>query len=86
MTINIRLLAIADRLLSRERGASAQELATATGGGIDFARKFIRRLQRTGVRLVRIDSRHARHGFVWRLADGPMLAEHVREALQEVTA
>ena len=86
MTINIRLLAIADRLLSRQRGASAQELADATGRTIWFARDLVHRLQAAGIRLQRIESRHARGGFVWRLADGPMLSEHARAALQEVTA
>jgi hypothetical protein len=86
VTLNLRLLAIADRLLSRERGASAQEIADATGKTIWFARDLVHRLQAAGVRLVRIESRHARRGFVYRLADGPMLAEHARKALQEVTA
>ena len=86
MTLNLRLLAIADRLLSRQRGASAQEIADATGKTIWFSRDLVHRLQAAGVRLIRIESRHARGGFVWRLVDGPILAEHARAALQEVTA
>jgi len=81
----LRVIAQADRLLARERGASAHEIADATGCRVQFARGLVHRLIAAGVRLERIESRHARRGFVWRLADGPMLAEHARAALQEVT-
>jgi len=85
MTIDIRLLAIADRLLARERGASSHEIADATGCRVQFARGLVHRLIAAGVRLERIESRHARRGFVWRLADGPMISDYARKALQEVT-
>jgi hypothetical protein len=79
-----RTLATADRLLARERGASAHELAQAAGCCIEFARDLVARLRRAGVRVERIGSSHARRGYVYRLADGPLLAEHARRALEEV--
>jgi hypothetical protein len=83
MTI-LRTLATADRLLARERGASCHELAQATGCCVEFARDLVSRLRRAGVRVERIGSSHARRGFIYRLADGPLLADHARRALGEV--
>jgi hypothetical protein len=45
---------------------------------------LVARLRRAGVRVERIGSSHARRGYVYRLADGPLLAEHARRALEEV--
>ena len=77
---DLALVAVADRLLSRERGASRLEIADAAGVDVYRVRRLLSRLRAAGVGLTKIESRHARRGFVYRLAT-PLFSELGRDQL-----